>query len=208
MHIAVIGVGSVGATLGVRLAVAGHEVTMGTRDPAGERAVAARAELGDRVTIDTMVRAVRTASIVIFAIPGTAMDTTVAALAPDLAGKVVIDATNRIGARLGDRQVMNSAAAFAEHAPTAAVFRAFNSLGWENFAEPEVRGVQADLLYAGPDGADRSAVERIIGDIGLRPVYVGGAETVPLVDALGALWGALAFGRGMGRRLFFKVVTP
>lgn len=68
--------------------------------------------------------------------------------------------------------------------------------------------MQADLLFCGPDGESRRAVERVIADVGLRPVYVGGPETLPLVDAVGALWGALAYGRGMGRRLFFKVVTP
>jgi predicted dinucleotide-binding enzyme len=136
------------------------------------------------------------------------MDETVTMLAADLAGKIVVDAANRIGARLGDQSVMNSAAALADHAPTASVFRAFNSLGWENFDQPEIGGVQADLLFAGPDGDGRVAVEQLIADVGLRPVYVGGPEAVPLVDALGGLWGALAFGRGMGRRLFFKVVTP
>jgi hypothetical protein len=119
-----------------------------------------------------------------------------------------VDAANRIGARLGDQNVMNSATAFAQHAPTATVFRAFNSLGWENFAEPAIGEVQADLLYCGPEGDGREAVERVIAAVGLRPIYVGGPEALPLIDALGGLWGALAFGRGMGRRLFFKVVTP
>jgi predicted dinucleotide-binding enzyme len=68
--------------------------------------------------------------------------------------------------------------------------------------------MQADLLFCGPDGPARETVERLIADVGLRPVCIGGPETVALVDAVGALWGALAFGRGMGRRLFFKVVTP
>jgi hypothetical protein len=208
MRIGIIGVGNVGVTLGRKLAAAGHEVAMGTRDPAGERAVAARAALGDGVPVDIAAAAARRAQVVVFAIPGTAMDETVAALAPDLGGKVVVDAANRIGVRLGDKDVMNSFAAFTEHAPTAAVFRAFNSLGWENLAEPVIGGVQADLLFCGPDGDGRDTVERVITDVGLRPVYVGGPETLPLVDALGALWGALAFGRGMGRRLVFKVITP
>jgi predicted dinucleotide-binding enzyme len=85
--------------------------------------------------------------------------------------------------------------------------RAFNSLGWENFADPVLDGVQADLLFAGP-GTHREDVERLIADVGLCPVYVGELDKAPLVDAVGALWGALALGQGMGRRLFFKVVTP
>jgi 8-hydroxy-5-deazaflavin:NADPH oxidoreductase len=75
-------------------------------------------------------------------------------------------------------------------------------------AQPARAGARADLLFAGPEGEARSVVEGLIADVGLRPVYVGGPEVVPLIDALGGLWGALAFGRGMGRRLFFKVVSP
>lgn len=208
MRVGVIGVGSVGTTLGRKLAAGGHEVVMGTRDPDGERAVKARASLPAGVAIATMPEACRSSEVVVLAIPGNAMDETVPALAGDLAGKVVVDAANRIGATLGDTAVMNSFAVLAQHAPTAAVFRAFNSLGWENFADPELGGIQADLLYCGPDGPSREIVERLIADVGLRPVYVGGPETVALIDAVAALWGALAFGRAMGRRLFFKVVTP
>jgi hypothetical protein len=208
MRIGVIGVGSVGTTLGKKLAAVGHEVVMGTRDPDGERAAKAKASLPADVAIRTMPEACRSAEVVVLAIPGSAMDETIAALAGDLAGKVVVDAANRIGASLGDTAVMNSLAAFERQTPTTAVFRAFNSLGWENFAEPEIGGVQADLLYCGPDGPPRETVEELIAAVGLRPVYVGGPEKVALVDAVGALWGALAFGRGMGRRLFFKVVTP
>lgn len=208
MRVAVIGVGNVGTTLGSKLHAAGHELTMGTRDPAGEGASRARDRLAPEVPIRTMQAALEGAEVVIFAIPGTAMDAAVTTLADALRDKVVIDAANRITTSLGDRSDMNSLATLTEHAPSAAVFRAFNSLGWENFAEPDLGGVQADMLYAGPDGDERATVERVIADVGLRPVYVGGHETVPLVDGLGALWGALAFGRGMGRRLFFKVVTP
>ena len=208
MRVGVIGVGSVGTTLGRKLAAGGHEVVMGTRDPDGERAAKARASLPADVAITTMPEACRSSEVVVFAIPGTAMDETVAALAGDLADKVVVDAANRIGASLGDTAVMNSFAILEERAPTATVFRAFNSLGWENFADPELGGMRADLLFCGPDGPARETVERLIADVGLRPVYVGGPETVALVDAVGALWGALAFGRAMGRRLFFKVVTP
>jgi predicted dinucleotide-binding enzyme len=208
MRIAVIGLGNVGATLGAKLSSAGHEVTMGTRDASAERVAEVRERLGPRTRVETIAAAVDGAEAVIFAIPGSAMDETVAALGDRLAGRLVVDAANRIGQTLGDTAVMNSLAVLAEHAPSATVYRAFNSLGWENFAEPELDGIRADLLFAGPEGETRAAVEGLIADVGLRPVYVGGADAVPLVDALGGLWGALAFGRGMGRRLFFKVVSP
>lgn len=43
-------------------------------------------------------------------------------------------------------------------APEAAVYRAFNIFGFENFADPVFGGIHADLFYAfcaGPDGESR-----------------------------------------------------
>jgi predicted dinucleotide-binding enzyme len=75
-------------------------------------------------------------------------------------------------------------------------------------AEPLIDGIQADMLYVGPDQDRRVVLEQLIADCGMRPVYVGDHAQAALVDNLGALWGALVFGRKLGRRLMFKVVTP
>lgn len=206
MRIAVIGAGNVGVALTRNLASAGRDVVMGTRDPEGASATGARRRLG-AVLVTGIAEAVEGAGMAILAVPGTAVDDLLKKHGSALDGKVVIDAANRIEASLGDQTVMNSLAPIEAAAPAAAVYRAFNSLGWENLADPSLGGVQADLLFAGPESR-REDVERLIADVGLRPVYVGGLDKAPLVDAVGALWGALAFGQGMGRRLFFKVVTP
>jgi len=206
MRIAIIGAGNVGVALTRNLASAGRDVVVGTRDPAGASATAARERLGP-VPVMGIPEALDGAGVAILAVPGVAVDDLLAAHGAALDGKLVIDAANRIGDSLGDRAVMNSLAQIEASAPAAAVYRAFNSLGWENFADPVLDGVQADLLFAGPDSR-RDEVEQLIADVGLRPVFVGGLDKAPLVDAVAALWGALAFGQGMGRRLFLKVIAP
>ena len=85
--------------------------------------------------------------------------------------------------------------------------RAFNSLGWENFDDPDFGGVQADLLWCGPDGSAAVLVEELIADVGLRPVRVGGLDQLATVDMVASLWFALALGQGWGRQLAFKVLT-
>lgn len=67
--------------------------------------------------------------------------------------------------------------------------------------------LQADLLYCGAAGAGQAVVEGLIRDAGLRPVRVGDISQIVLVDMIGSLWFALAFGQGMGRHLAFKVLT-
>ena len=101
---------------------------------------------------------------------------------------------------------MHNLAHFQQHAPQAQVYRAFNSLGWENFAEPNFNGVQADLFYCGSDGEAKSKVEQLISDVGLRPIYLGGNQQMGLLDSLTSLWFTLAFGQKKGRHLAFKVL--
>lgn len=206
MRIAIIGAGHVGTALAKNLTASGHHVAIGTRDPHGEAAATARAALDDTPVVG-IAAALADADAAIIAVPGTAVDDVIAAHGPALDGRVVVDAANRISASLADQSAMNSVAALAAAAPSAAVYRAFNSLGWENFADPVIDGVQADLFFAGP-ASRRAAAEELITGVGLRPVYVGDLDKVGLVDSIAALWGSLAYGQGMGRRLFFKVVTP
>lgn len=203
IHIAVLGAGKIGGTLGRKWVAAGHQVAFGVTDPASPRAQALRAELGPSATIGGVAEALAASEVVVLAIPGGAVDELIGAYASQLDGKTVIDAANRMGGG-----PMSSVAAISAAAPNARVYRAFNSLGWENFADPVVNGVQADLFYAGPDDGARATVERLIGDVGLRPVYVGGPEQVSVVDAVASLWFALALGQRKGRHLAFKALMP
>lgn len=200
MKVAVLGAKIIGSTLARKWARAGHEVQFGVRTVDSPEAQALARELG--ASVGTVGQAIAFGDVVVFAIPGGAMDETIRAHAGALGNKIVIDAANRMGG--GE---MNSAAVFAAYAPAAKVYRAFNSLGWENMDNPMFGDVQADLFYCGPGGEAQPLVEQLIRDVGLRPVRLGDLSQVHLVDMVGSLWFALAFGQGMGRQLAFKVLT-
>ena len=203
IKIAVLGAGHIGGTLGSKWVATGHEVAFGVNNPGGENARKLRGELGDRATIGTIADALATnPEVVVMAIPGKTMDATIAQYASQLDGKIVIDAANNIGA-----SAPNSFAALQQHTPHARIYRAFNTLGWENFANPLFDGTPADLFYCGTDGASRATVEQLISDIGLRPISLGGVEQVGVVDSVLGLWFALAIGQGKGRHLAFKALT-
>jgi len=204
LTIAVIGAGNIGGTLGRKWVGAGHPVAFGVNDPNGKHAQTLRSDLGHKVTIGSVAQALGSnPDVVVMALPGAVMDATIAQYADQLDGRIILDTANRMGGG-----PMNSFATFQQHTPRARLFRAFNTLGWENFAHPEFEGGPADLFYCGPDGDDRAVAEQLITDIGLRPMYLGGVEQAGLVDAVGRLWFALALGQGKGRRLAFKVLTP
>lgn len=200
MNLAVLGARTIGSTLGRKWAAAGHTITFGVRNVDNPEVRDMAMRIGAAVA--TTADAIAAGDIVVFAIPGGAMEETVIRHAAALDTKIVIDAANRMGA--GD---MNSIALFTAHAPHARVFRAFNSLGWENFENPMFDDVQADLFYCGPDGDADQAVAQMIRDIGLRPIRVGDIAQVHLVDMVASLWFSLAQGRKMGRNLAFKVLT-
>ena len=142
--------------------------------------------------------ALANAEVVLLAVPGGAVAGVISANAAALDGKVVIDAVNRMG-----QPEVNSQAAIAAAAPTHARYvRAFNTLGWENFADPPDG---AELFFAA-DPAARAAAEELIRAVGLGPQFVGGADAAKTVDGALGLWFSLVQQHGGNRKLAFRVV--
>jgi hypothetical protein len=189
MRIAVVGKGNIGGTLGSKWRAAGHEVVYGTRDGSGEGPGGAPVRgIGD---------AVKDADVVALAVPGPTVPDLVSELGAALAGKVVVDAVNRIGAPEFDSRALIAAAA-----PSARYVRAFNTLGWENFADP-VPGVS---MFFAADPEAREVAEQLIGAVGLEPVFVGDATATATVDALFPLWFALVKQNGGDRKVALRLV--
>jgi predicted dinucleotide-binding enzyme len=184
--IAVIGSGNIGATIGGAWRRAGHDVAYASRSPEPPRTVA-------------IADAIAGAEVVLLAVPGAAVPPLLAEHGAALDGRVVIDATNDVG---GER--LHHAEAYAALAPGARFARAFNTLGFEMFAEPSIGGEVADLFWCGPEDA---GVEQLIADVGLRPVRVGDIDAIDVVDGVGRLWLTLVFRQGHPRRLAFRMLA-
>lgn len=202
MNIAILGPGNIGGTLGKKWAAAGHQVRFGARQPDDPKYSSLLEGIQGEASVVTIDAALAFGQVVLLAIPGGAVSEMMAKLGGRLNGKIIIDATNRVG-----QADMSNFAAISVGAPEASLYRAFSTLGWENFETPKLGGQQIDLFYCGDAGDTRTAVEGLIADVGLRPVYVGGREQVGVIDGLTRLWFALAMGQGRGRRLAFKMIS-
>jgi 8-hydroxy-5-deazaflavin:NADPH oxidoreductase len=189
MRIAVIGTGNIGGTLGGRWRAAGYDVVYGSRGAGGTGPGGAPQA--------TVADAVAGADVIVFAIPGPAVAGVASEHAGALDDAVVIDATNRIGA-----PEFHNRAAITAAAPGAKYVRAFNTLGWENFADPLPGSA---LFFAGAPAA-RATVEELINAIGLTPAYLGDADAADTVDALLPLWFALVKHNGGNRRVALRIV--
>jgi len=189
MRIAVIGKGNIGGSLGSKWIAAGHDVVYGARDGSGEGPGGAPVtSIGD---------AIEHADVVVLAVPGQVIGDVVAEHGAALAGQTVIDAVNRIGAPEFD-----SRAIIAQAAPQARYVRAFNSLGWENFANP----MPGTNMFFAADPDARATAEELITAVGLEPVLVGDATATATVDALLPLWFALVQQNGGNRRVALRVI--
>ena len=189
MRIAVIGKGKIGGSLGSKWRAAGHDVVYAGRDASGTGPGGAPVLQVDEALTD--------AEVVLLAVPGQAVGQVVGEHGAALAGKIVIDAVNRMGAPEFDARAL-----VADAAPQARYVRAFNTLGWENFASP----LPGTSLFFAADPEARRAAEELISAVGLDPVFVGDQSATATVDALLPLWFALVKQNGGNRRVALRVI--
>lgn len=190
MRIAVIGKGNIGGSLGTKWRAAGHDVVYGARDGSGEGPGGAPVRgIGD---------ALKDVDVVVLAVPGQVVADVVTEHGAALASKTVIDAVNRIGAPEFD-----SRAIIADAAPQARYVRAFNSLGWENFADP----MPGTNMFFAADPDARATAEELIRAVGLEPAFLGDANATTTVDGLLPLWFALVQQNGGNRRVALRIIT-
>jgi len=190
MRIAVIGKGNIGGSLGTKWRAAGHDVVYGARNGSGEGPGGAPVRgIGD---------ALKDVDVVVLAVPGQVVADVVTGHGAALAGKTVIDAVNRIGAPEFD-----SRAIIADAAPQARYVRAFNSLGWENFADP----MPGTNMFFAADPDARATAEELIRAVGLEPAFLGDANATTTVDSLLPLWFALVQQNGGNRRVALRIIT-
>jgi predicted dinucleotide-binding enzyme len=194
MKIAVIGTGNIGGSLGTKWRAAGYDVVYGSRS--GSAAEPGTGPGGAPVL--AIGEALAGADVVVLAVPGPAVPDVIGAHGAALAGKIVVDAVNRMG-----QPELNSRALIAGAVPDARYVRAFNSLGWENFADP-LAG--ANLFFAA-DPEARSVAEELIAAVGLDPAFLGDPDVAGMVDALTPVWMALVRQHGGNRRIALRVVT-
>jgi NADPH-dependent F420 reductase len=173
MNVAIIGAGNVGRALGASFTRAGHTVTFASHDP--EHAAAAATATGAR-SARTSAEAASAAQVVVLAIPFASAEDVVSEIRAAVAGKTVVDVTNRMtfgptGPAI-DNGVSN-AEQLAVWLPDAHVVKAFNTLFASHQIDPIAEGTKLDGFVAGDDRDAKDTVLDLVQSIGLNPVDVG-----------------------------------
>jgi len=188
MKIGVVGAGNIGKTLGGSWEAAGHEVRYGTRAEAG-----------------SIFEAASSSEVILLAVPA---DAALEALdeAAEVAGKLVIDCTNRMGQAAFEKG-KSKAEELAAAAPDAHVFKAFNAAFSKVMKNGgKTHGQKADLAFAGDGEVGRERLEKLIADAGFAPLDCGPLENAYLVEALGAAMIYLGFGANLGADIAWKLI--
>ena len=208
MRIAIIGTGSVGSALARGWVRAGHEVSLGVRDPASQK-VAALVEETRASALDPATAAAGS-DVVVLALPWTAAEDAVKSLG-DLRGKVIIDCMNPLVMRDGvlglDRGYSTSGAeALAEWVPGARVVKTLNQVGAELMDKAGALAGRPLMFIAGDDADAKQVATMLVEALGFEPLDAGDLRQARLLEPFGMTWINQALLRGAGRDWAFGAI--
>ena len=203
MNIGILGTGDVGKALGAGLLRAGNQIRLGSRDPQSESLKTWLASAGKGATAGTFAETAKFGEIVILATLWSGTENALALAGKgNLAGKVVIDATNphvftpgrppelALGHRdSGGEQVQR-------WLPGSRVVKCFNMVGHSHMVNPSFPGGPPDMFICGNDPAAKDAVTKLLASLGWPATDIGGIEGSRILEPLCLLW--VGFGMHTG----------
>ena len=194
MKVGVLGSGDVAKALAAGFLKHGHDVVMGTRDPAKLADWLAQ-HRGARASNSS--EAAQFGEVVVLAVKGTAAREALrAAGAANLAGKPVIDATNPIAdapptngvvkffTNLDESLMERLQREFAQ----ARFVKAFNSVGNPYMVNPQFKQGPPTMFICGNDEGAKQIVRGILDQFGWETADMGKAEAARAIEPLCMLW--------------------
>jgi len=206
MKIGIIGSGNVGGTLGKAFARIGHEVTFGFRSVDDPQAEALLAQAGNSAKIGTLAQAAEAGSVVVLATPWEAAEEVLTSTG-DLAGKILIDATNPLLPGVAGLAIGTTTSAgemVARWAKGARVVKAFNTIGFNIMADTGFPDGKPALFYCGDDAEAKSVVGGLARELGFDALDAGPLTQCRVLEPFALLWISLAMKYGYGRDIAFQ----
>jgi 8-hydroxy-5-deazaflavin:NADPH oxidoreductase len=203
-RIGVLGSGEVGRRLAFGFAQCGHDVMIGSREPAKAELSEWIAGNGASVRSGTFAHAAAHGDLLALAVLGDAAEAAIAQAGPaNFAGKVVIDAMNPLDFSGGFPPKLSicgedSLGERVQRAiPDAKVVKAFNTIGNPFFFRPQFTDGLPTMLIAGDDADAKRTVASVLIDFGWpEPVDIGGIEGSRELEAICIAWVKIGGVRG------------
>jgi hypothetical protein len=175
-RIGVIGAGHIGSTIGGLWIKAGHPVLFSSRHP--EELKSLVESMGSLAKAGTVGEALDFGEVILVAVPYKAIPELAKDYGEKFVGKVVIDPANAVARRDGEELLAETkekgiGITTESYLKGSHVVRAFNSMGYTNFAKEAHRA--GDLMAIPMAGDDPRALEvasQLVRDAGFDPVIV------------------------------------
>ena len=204
MRVGVLGSGQVGQRLAAGFRSRGHEVMIGSRNPAKPELVQWLSGEGAGIEAGTFAAAAAHGELVVLAVLGNAAEQAIAEAGPEnFSGKVVIDAMNPLDFSGGFPPNLSIAGedSLGERVqralPDARVVKAFNTIGSAYFVDPNFTEGDPTMLIAGDDEDAKRAVADVLADFGWsQTVDIGGIEGSRELEAICIAWVKIGGARG------------
>lgn len=207
MRVGILGSGDVAKALGRGFLKVGHEVMLGSREPA--KLASCVRESGKGASSGTFSETAAFGELMALAVQGTkSVDEIRAVGVGHFRGKVVLDATNPLDMSGGVPPKLvgglgtSSGELNQKALPEAFVVKAFNTVGNALFYKPEFAGGPPDMFICGDDAKAKERVSRICQDFGWNPVDVGGIALSHYLEATAMVWIITAFAGGHWNQAF------
>jgi 8-hydroxy-5-deazaflavin:NADPH oxidoreductase len=203
LKIGILGTGDVGRALGNAFIALGHEVKMGSREAANEKAAAWASTSGINASTGTFSEAAQFGDVVVLALLWAGTENALRlAGSENFAGKVVIDAVNPLIIEPGKPIALalghtdSAGEQIQRWLPSARVVKAFNIVGNTHMFKPDFPGGPPDMFICGNDDAAKQTVTGILSDFGWPTIDIGGIEGSRLLEPMCMLWVGYAFRTG------------
>jgi predicted dinucleotide-binding enzyme len=194
MKVGIIGSGVVGQTLAAGFLKHGHQVEIGTRDPAKLKDWSAK---NPGAAVKSFAEAAAFGDLVVLAVGGEVAQQALTLIGSSaLQGKTVIDACNPIG---GGPPVNGVLSFFTPQNqslmeqlqkayPSAHFVKAFNSVGSGQMVNPEFASGRPTMFICGNDKDAKKTVTQILDQFGWDTEDMGAIEAARPIEALCMLW--------------------
>ena len=212
MKVGIIGSGVVGQTLAAGFVKHGHEVEIGTREPAKLTDWSAK---NPGVKVTSSADAAAFGDVLVLAVAGDAAEEALKLVgAKALEGKTVIDACNPIGGGPPVNGVLSFFTPQNESLmeqlqkayPAAHFVKAFNSVGNGQMVNPEFAGGRPTMFICGNDASAKKIVAQILDQFGWDAEDMGAVEAARAIEPLCRLWCIPGIGKNDWSPRAFKLL--
>jgi predicted dinucleotide-binding enzyme len=208
VKIGVLGSGIVARTLASGMRRRGHEVVLGTRDPA---------RLGDwnreqlDIGVASFAEAAAFGDLLLLAVKGSVASRALRlAGTPNLSGKTVIDACNPVAEAAPVHGVVRYFTSLDDSLmerlqkefQTARFVKAFNSVGHAQLIDPQWAGGPPSMFICGNDAGAKQQAGALLATLGWEAVDMGMVEAARAIEPLFMLWNIRALSEGDSAHAF------